>query len=156
MVHLEILLVRGQTCQDLHSIYHDKILSELLKMLSQGSNSYGPLINTNEYAFLIIDDDNPYTEIRLKMIDSPTKFMLKKSTINLYYLNVGIAQREYFNYEESGTNNNVNFFTSHLSFLSKKMALFVIHLSLIPSREFRQIQRDTFVETVRLGWKNFL
>ncbi len=36
------------------------------------------------------------------------------------------------------------------------MALFVIHLSLIPSREFRQIQQGTFVETVRLGWKNFL
>ena len=92
---LEIKIPREFTCQDIHCHYHNDILAELMKNNStNGSNSsFNKIINQNEFAFMIIDDENPYTEIKLKMKDTPCKY-LKKKCISLYYLNVSPVKKE--------------------------------------------------------------
>lgn len=82
---LELKITKDFSCQDVHSQYHNEILAELMKNNSIQNNS--KFINANDFSFMIIDDDNPYSEIKLKMKDFPVKF-LKKKTINIYYLNI--------------------------------------------------------------------
>jgi len=85
---LEVTIFKEYTCQDIHSQYHSEILSELMRQNSFSSSSgYNRILNSNEFAFIIIDDENPFCEIKLKMKDTPTRFMNKPS-INLYYLNI--------------------------------------------------------------------
>ena len=73
--------ILSHTCQELHSLYHNEISS----VLYNTTQNYK--LNTSEYAFVIIDDENIYTEIKLKVSDIPINFLRKKS-INLYYLSL--------------------------------------------------------------------
>ena len=93
--HLEIKMPREFTCQDIHSQYHNEILAELMRnnTPNSSSNSFNKIINANEFGFMILDDENPYTEIRLKMKDMPSKF-LKRNNINLFYLNISPSKKE--------------------------------------------------------------
>ena len=59
-------------------------------------------LNTSEYAFVIIDDENIYTEIKLKVTDIPINFIKKKS-IKLYYLNLNKGKDENNNQTEDIT-----------------------------------------------------
>jgi hypothetical protein len=94
-IFLEIKMPKEYTCQDIHIQYHSEILAELMKnnTPNSSSNSFSKIINANEYGFMILDDDNPYTEIKLKMKDIPSKF-LKKFSINLFYLNISPMKKE--------------------------------------------------------------
>jgi hypothetical protein len=91
---IEVRLNKDLTCQDIHSIYHNEILGELMKNNrdNYGSSSMKTL-NANEFSFMIIDDENVFTEIKMKMKDCPWKFIKKKS-INLYYLNMSANNRK--------------------------------------------------------------
>ena len=84
---LQIKLQLSDTCQDIHINYHNEILGELMKNNQNNGGSFSKIINSNEFSFFIIDDENPYLELKLKMSDVPSKFMKKKNT-NLYYLEV--------------------------------------------------------------------
>jgi hypothetical protein len=92
---LELKILSDYSCQDIHCNYHNEILAELMKNNHTGgsNSSLNKIINQNEFAFMIIDDENPFTEIKLKMKDYPFKF-LKKRCINLYYLNIGNSKKE--------------------------------------------------------------
>ena len=85
---IEIQIMKEHSCQDIHSQYHNEILSELMKHNSFSSgSSYNRILNSNEFAFIIIDDENQYCEIKLKMKDHPL-FFISRSSINLYYINI--------------------------------------------------------------------
>ena len=85
---IEIQILKDHSCQDIHSQYHNEILSELMKQNSfSTSSSYNRILNSNEFAFIIIDNENQYCEIKLKMKDRPLVFISKPS-INLYYINI--------------------------------------------------------------------
>lgn len=92
---LEVKMLKEYTCQDIHIQYHSEILAELMKnnTPNNSSNSFSKIINANEYGFMILDDQNPYSEIKLKMKDSPSKFLKKVST-NLFYLNISSSKKE--------------------------------------------------------------
>lgn len=103
--YLELKIPKEFSCQDIHSNYHNEILGELMRNNSSvtGNGNYSKILNANEFAFMILDDENPYTEIKLKMKDVPGKF-IKKKTINLYYLNMNPQKKE----ESSGDNKVVD------------------------------------------------
>jgi hypothetical protein len=91
---LEVKIFKEYTCQDIHSQYHSEILSELMRHNSfSSSTGYNRILNSNEFAFIIIDDENPYCEIKLKMKDNPSRLMNKPS-INLYYLNINQSKND--------------------------------------------------------------
>lgn len=92
--YAEIKLTRELNCQDVHSQYHNEILAELMRNNRDSTgNGSNKILNANEFNFMIIDDDNIYTEIKLKLKDTPYKFIKKKS-INLYYLNTSVSKKE--------------------------------------------------------------
>jgi len=79
------------TCQEIHSAYHSEILNDISQLYlanNYNNGQYSKLFNSKDYNFIIIDDENKFIEIKMKEIDCPVKFFIK-STINLYYLNIG-------------------------------------------------------------------
>jgi hypothetical protein len=91
--YLLIKLLSTDTCQDIHINYHNEILGELMKNNQNSGGSFSKIINSNEFSFFVIDDENPFLELKLKMKDSPSKF-LKKKSINLFYLEVCQNKKE--------------------------------------------------------------
>jgi hypothetical protein len=79
--YLMVKIVQTQTCQEIQNQYQNEILTEIVK------NNLNSKLNTNEYAFTIIDDENIFTEIKLKPKDVPLNY-LRKKTVNFYYLNI--------------------------------------------------------------------
>ena len=49
------------------------------------------LIQKSDYSFVLIDEDCPLTQIKLKLIDCPYKFLKKRK--NLYYLNINEKEK---------------------------------------------------------------
>jgi hypothetical protein len=103
---LLIKLLITDTCQDIHINYHNEILGELMKNNQNSGGSFSKIINSNEFSFFIIDDENPFLEIKLKMKDTPSKFMKKKS-INLFYLEVSLNKKEEFSVEKIVSDDNL-------------------------------------------------
>ena len=64
-----------------------------MKKNSENLNSNYNNLNSNQYGFIVFDDENPYTEIRLKLKDIPGKYTNKKST-NLYYVYLDTNRKE--------------------------------------------------------------
>jgi hypothetical protein len=85
-LYLIIKVLQSQTCQEISNQYQNEIMAELIK-----NNPIKP--NINEFAFIIIDDESIYTEIKLKQRDTPLSF-LKKKSVNLYYLNILDKKKE--------------------------------------------------------------
>jgi hypothetical protein len=103
---LLIKLLTTDTCQDIHINYHNEILGELMKNNQNSGGSFSKIINSNEFSFFIIDDENPFLELKLKMKDTPSKFMKKKS-INLFYLEVSLNKKEEFSLEKIVSDDNL-------------------------------------------------
>jgi hypothetical protein len=80
---LEIQLNNDYSLYDIFE--HNK--EEILKRLQENI-----LIQKNDYCFVLIDEDSPLTELKLKLIDSPYKFLKKRT--NLYYLNINEKEKE--------------------------------------------------------------
>lgn len=102
-----IKLQPSDTCQDIHMTYHNEILGELMKNSQNSNGSFNKILNSNEFSFFIIDDENPYLELKLKMRDIPNKFMKKKS-INLYYLEVHNSKKDQLTQEKYNDENSIN------------------------------------------------
>lgn len=136
---LEIKILKDHTCQDIHSHYHNEILSELMKnnISSSGSN-YNRILNSNEFAFIIIDDENLFCEIKLKMKDLPLSFMNKPS-INLYYLNTNQNKNEEKDLQEKAED------------LSTSNAINVSTNTKYPNHIFQNIQISSEEECIREG-----
>jgi hypothetical protein len=111
---IKIKISSESTCQEIHSIYHSEILSQISQNFSKnnfkndiylgqgvnsnisligGSGSFPKNFNSKDYNFLIINDDNKILELKMKDNDNPIKYMIKPS-INLFYLNVGKESRK--------------------------------------------------------------
>jgi hypothetical protein len=84
--YLIIKILQSQSCQEILTQYYNDILTELQKLS-------GAKPNLNEFAFLIIDDENIFTELKLRPKDTPLNY-LKKKSVNLYYLNVLDKKKE--------------------------------------------------------------
>ena len=82
-IFIDINLKNDYTLFDI--LEHNK--EEIFKRLQENL-----LIQKNDYCFVLIDEENTMTEIKLKPIDSPYKF-LKKRTSNLYYLNINEKEK---------------------------------------------------------------
>jgi hypothetical protein len=146
---IKIKISSESTCQEIHSIYHSEILSEISQNfsknnfkynteLSQGVNSKGSLImgvsgfpknfNSKDFNFIIIDDDNKVLELKIKDNESPVKYMIKP-TINLYYLNVGKENRidsfdselNSYSINSLGRNRKTNYDSSNFNLPTKKI-----------------------------------
>jgi hypothetical protein len=105
-IYIQIKLTTDLSCQDIHSYYHNEILEEIMK---NNQNQINKVLNLNEFSFLIIDSENIYTEIKLKLKDYPFRFM-KKRSINLYYINTneGLKAQENKNNDKIQTLNEGN------------------------------------------------
>jgi hypothetical protein len=90
---IELKIERENTVQDILSNYQSEIISHLMKKNSENLNSNYNNLNSNQYGFIVFDDENPYTEIRLKLKDIPGKYTNKKST-NLYYVYLDTNRKE--------------------------------------------------------------
>lgn len=79
-----------QTVQDLYNLNHNSIIEYILNYYSNHS------INSSEFKFIVISENNPYTRIKLKDSDVVTKYL--KSKIHfLYYLNLNMKEKDYDN-----------------------------------------------------------
>lgn len=80
---LDIQLNNDYTLNDIFE--HNK--EEILKRLHENI-----LLQTNDYSFVLIDEDSPLTELKLKLIDSPYKFLKRRT--NLYYLKINEKEKQ--------------------------------------------------------------
>lgn len=100
---MEIKISSDMTCQDLHTLHHNDLLTSLMNLNMTNDNKQ--ILNSADFFLIIIDDDNPLTEIKLKLKDFPLKYMTKRS-INLFYLNINDKSRKDKFHDSSRRNSN--------------------------------------------------
>lgn len=88
--YITLTIPPEQSVQDLYNLNHNTIIEYILNYYSNHS------INSSEFKFIVISDNNPYTRIKLKDSDIVTKY-LKSKVHFLYYLNLNMKENDYNN-----------------------------------------------------------